>query len=365
VAALRGSSVERGVQYSLTPGGTAPVNPRWLILNTSGSVTPVLIRISNLATGAVFETLGSDIGLPAGAALLIDPEVGVWSGSMAGIAGYWPLADADGTARDVGLNARDLSENGTVTYLADGPDGYRPERRASVDVAIANAGNTGNYLSSTATDYNFAGDFSLCCWFRIDDAGSPTARWVMLSKAGQSSGTAQGYTLLVDTTGLLTFVARLSSNTRTAAGVTALQAGRWYFAAVSVDSNQVRLYLGAEQQPPRLEATATGGTLTSSSNPLRIGTGHYTDNTAYAGTAGAGGRVAQPALYSVALTAAQIEAVWRRGPQAINDAAVAWQGQYPELDPRAGSSNLIEVLLAHGSTNPQVRIATVWRSRWL
>jgi len=65
------------------------------------------------------------------------------------------------------------------------------------------------------------------------------------------------------------------------------------------------------------------------------------------------------------LTAAQIEAVWRRGPQAINDAAVAWQGQYPELDPRAGSSNLIEVLLAHGSTNPQVRIATVWRSRWL
>lgn len=350
LALLPGETTAYGLSYALTPGGTAPAPLRLLIAMQAGSVTPVLLQYANLSAGRALATAAS---VAAGSTLLIDgAQGGVYLGPMAAVAGYWPLSDASGNPLDFTGQSRDLTTNGAVTYLGDGPTFGNG---GTAGTALGFPGATTAFLNSASTAFQITADLTVCGWVKFTTLA---ANAVPLSKAALNTG----YSLMANAT-TLNFSRGTGAAVVTSTLTQALSTGVWYFIAGTYSSanTRQRLYLGTETQAPQLMVQTAASLATSNAaNDLRVGTGHYTDGTAYA----TNGLVAHPAVFTSELTTAQIVRVWQRGPQAVNDSAALWVGQMPQLDPTLGATNTLQIRADSGAGTPSLRLAAAWRSRF-
>lgn len=349
LALLPGETSGYGLDYSLTPGGSAPAPIRWLFVNQAGGVTPSAWQVQNRDT---LTTIGVTSSVPAGSALLLSPRRGAFYGVLAAVVGFWPLGDASGTVMDFSGNSRGLTANGSPSYLQDGPEGGY---RGGPDAFDTAAGFDGvdDFFSSSSTAFQLTAAVSLVGWVNID---AITGTHLFLGKGGSNQGYAIGYT----SAGFMFRYGTGSAVTRQ--GGPAPLTGQWYFVAGthSQINNRSRLYIGTLETPPRLEAAGTAAAITNATNDLRLGSAHDPSG----GTARFhDGRVAMPAVYSAELTEAQIRQVWERGPQAYADAAARiMPGTMPELDP-AAATNTVRVRLDAASA-PSIRVMSSWRSRY-
>lgn len=356
LAAMPGSSTAYAATYTLTPGGSARVLPRVVVTNQAGGVTPSLIQLTNLSAGPIEAAIEYD-ALAAGEALLIDPAWGLYRGSMSSVLGAYAFVESDGTVYDLSGAARNLTENGTVTYLQDGPPG--------LVTAVAFSGSTSNYLDSASAAFGTTApgsnaSVSVAGWFRTTALASIA---VPVSKASLNNG----WNLLFDPAGGGYFGFQTAQGAATAGTNTPLGewdpaglAGTWVFVTATYGSSRMRIYTGTERILPALRGQAAGyATITAGANNLRVGSGHAaSDGNAYAYN----GRIAGLGIYNVELTLAQILKIWRRGPQAVADTEVtSVGGTFVPLDPGLGTTNRLELRADHATTAPTLRIAAGWR----
>jgi len=326
--------------WYLPNGGTAPAPLRHLILVTAGGAQTLSLR--------AFDT-GEAVALPSSLAVgdlvTFDVGRGAWVAPMAGCVGYWPLVDGSGPLHDFSGNARELTVTGSPTLLADG---YldRP--------GVAFPGSAGSYLEQTNAAFSL-GTFSAAAWVKP----TTTADAYVFGRSAANTGwalTAHG--------GLWTFSLGTGSAAVLLQVNSLLVPGRWWFLAATYAAGLMSVYVGSEFTEPQLIQHGQPAAYSAGAGPLRIGAGTDVDGTART----LAGTVAEPAVWSSALSLDQLVRVWRDGPPAATARAVPWLGSIPlHFPPRVIGPNLSTdryALSLTATAAPGVRWGSMWRNRW-
>jgi hypothetical protein len=178
----------------------------------------------------------------------------------------------------LGFNGAD----GATSTSDEGPDGRTITftSQAQLDTAQFKFGASSLLLDGTddiitvpdSTDWDFTGQFTVECWFRVPtmsggtrtliakrNAASSNISWDLTATLGATSGI--GFELSTDGTSI--------AHSVSSAGAGVLSANTWYHVAVDRDaSNKIRLYLDGVMKASKTSAT---GTPFNSANALSIG----------------------------------------------------------------------------------------------
>jgi hypothetical protein len=172
-----------------------------------------------------------------------------------------------------------------------------------------------------------------------------------------------GYGMHMTAAGVLEAWVSDGAASRVATGTTALVAGRWYHCAMVWDdtANTISIYLNGV-----LEAQTGGGAFTVAAGTEALLVNAARNNVqSYANWLGS---ITEVSVHSAVLTATQIRAIYNRGLWALGSQLVSpegWSGSFLTLDPRAGTTNTVEIRADHGSSAPTPRSVLAWRSRYL
>ena len=347
-SAIPGGTTTRRAALTLTSGGTAPAPLRYVSVQQAGgqSVTQTVIRNTAYGPqyGAAFTT-----AQPAGYVLLLTGETQLdsnphWSTYLynaSGCVGWWPLEDASGTPLDFSGNSRDLTVTGTPLYRRGGVFGSAIECNGAASLST----------TSTAFQLGAAGAFTVGAWVRPDALGT------LRSITGKAA-LNQGYAL--HQTAANVFEAQVGNGTtpRIATGATVIQAGRWYFVALTFTQSTGLLSLYVDGV---LDAQTAGGayTITHAANAFSVGA-------AYNPTGGAltyfQGLIDEPFVLSSALSQADLLKVMYDSLPSLGTKYAPY-GVVPSLNPQAGTTNVITIDEI-STTAPTTRVALSWRSRW-
>jgi hypothetical protein len=351
LALAPGATTTYRQQFTVAPGGQAPSPIRAIFTNTSNNVTPLLWQVANLSiTPGISDReiagvrVATTAAVPLGWALMFDGDLEeVWVVPLAGIAGFWLLAESAGPALDFSGNGRDLTATGGVTWLQDGP--------SLLSAAVAFDGSTG-YLSSSSTAFDVGGgNFTVGAW--VNPGTAPGALVGIMGKSAVNAG----WNLSRAITGPLVFAYGTGTTAASFTAATTLAAGAWWFVVVTYTaaSRTVGMWVNGtlEYQAP------TTAPIAAASNPFLVGAADWVTG----GRVFWPGRVATPFVITTVLSQDQIRGIYRRGPWALG-AQQSFFGTFPTVDPAAGATNLIEVRADHPSLTPQARSCLIWRPRY-
>lgn len=346
------SGTDYRAEFALTPGGTAPAPARVIIANLAGGVTPTAITLRNASTGE-YVKLNNAAGSPAGAdvaansVLVIDPLAASKAlvSPLTTVIGWWPLWDASGNALGFGPAQLDLTVSSTPLYRQDAAFPFGPQVGIDFD-------GVDDYFESTNAAFDDTGPITMGAW--VIPGVASTAMSIM----GQASAGA-GY-LLKRTAGNV-FEAAIGNTTgptfRTATGTRTVVAGQPYRVVMTATGGTVTLYVNGE-----VEAVTGGGALAQSiaTNGFRVGGSHNLST----GTAEYwDGIIADAFFTSDAWTATQVKTDYKQGVAAVHGTPAPIQGMGLNLDPRAGATNVLQ-LVGAGASAPTLRLGTYWRSRY-
>lgn len=346
-----------GLAWGLNIAGTDPAQLLSYIANQSGGVTGNQWYVRNRTTG---QDATPAAAVAAGSMLVVDGfRQWVYSSALTNIVGFWPFFDASGSPRDLSSNSRDLTVTGSLTYAQDGPLGF-PHL-----VALTGFTNS-NYLSNNAAAFGITGAMTFGAWVKAD---SFSGNRFIMSKASLNNG----WSLYMNASEFGVIVSNNVANrtiTGMVMGASPIVATYYFVAGTfspSGSNNRLRIWVGTENQPPRIEGevTAVGGfsgNPTAGANDLLIGRGH---NQFDGGANAFVGSICQPWVANVEMTEEELTDIWRYGLPAYNrsfpDGAV---GMIPHLDPRRGSNNVFEVSAIHATTPHTTRVASAYRSQF-
>lgn len=340
-------------QFSLTPGGTAPAPARIIIANLAGGVTPTNIKLRNTSTGE-YISLNAAAGSPAGAdvaansVLVVDPLAASKAlvSPLTNVIGWWPMWDASGNAIGFGPAQLDLTVSGAPVYRQDAAFPFGPQIGIEYD-------GVDDYHESTNAAFDVTGPITMGAWVI---PGAASTAMTILSQASAGAG----YTLR--RTAANVFEAAIGNTTgptfRTATGTRTVVVGQPYHVMMTATGGTVTLYVNGE-----VEAVTGGGALSQSvaTNGFRVGGGH---NIVSGAAEFWDGIIADAIPTSDAWTQAQVKTAMKQGVAAVHGVAAPVQGLPVSLDPRAGATNVLQLVGAHGASAPTLRLAAYWRSRY-
>jgi hypothetical protein len=336
-----------------TVAGSASTPVLWQITNPTGSPTPASWTLTN-ASAEPAESIYTSGAIAALTTLTIDgPRGMVYSTALTNVIGYFPL-ELEGDI-DYSGKGRHLTLNNTPTQGVAGVTG----------AAMAFNG-TNESATQTNAAFGITGNLTICGWARPAAAlGSPSQGLFgrMASNAGYVINTTNtGYRFTIGTGAAATSIVANYADTpqSTAAGV-------WLFlCGVFSTTAGMRLYLGDQSRSPMVMAINTGATAapTSGANPFSIGAAHD--------DAGSlqyfNGRADEVAVFDTALTAAQVEDVWRYGVLAFSRTNLMRRGMFPRLYPRASgltqTTNTVQIDMDAASAPGTLRILGRYAARY-
>ncbi|MBP8304434.1 MAG: discoidin domain-containing protein [Phycisphaerae bacterium] len=212
--------------------------------------------------------------------------------AMAGLVGYWPLNEGQGTAvKDVSGNGHDGTIGGTPNWV-DGPTGFRSALRFGTAGSLGVDCGKWNPSAASGTDTK---QVSIACW--VQRAGAGTAyQGIIANRTAYGSDDTQIYWAVEYNLGG-NFI-QFGSRTGAAYGLGSLPVGEWAHLAVTFDGATVTTYGNAVQAGTG--AAARFGLDTNST--VRIGATEATAN-AFEGD------IDDVRLYDHMLSVSEIEAL--------------------------------------------------------
>jgi hypothetical protein len=170
--------------------------------------------------------------------------------------GYWPLDDASGNFADFSGNSRTMTVTGSPTYGQADMTGYTSG--GSVDFTASPYAEVADAAWNSIT-----GAFSICAWFRADTFDSSNGSPILEKYLSNN-----GYIMRISSgTPKLIIYTLASGGNDTVTGATTISASTVYFAVVTYDGTNGRVYLNGS-----LDAGPTAmRTPADNSNPLRMG----------------------------------------------------------------------------------------------
>ena len=282
------------VTFSVIAGGTAPLSYQWTLNGAVVATTPTLtlnnvqLNQAGVYTVAVANGFGSSA---ATAVLTINPPPPCVSPCL-GLVAWWPA---------------DLISGSYYHDVIGGHDGL-PSAGTTIQ-----SGKVGNAFKFSGQNYVSVADAPV-----LNPTSAITVEgWInrqavvgswdpVIKKTGINGSQTGGYSLEFSGNNIA-FLVYNNGNYYgwTASASATLQLGQWYHVAGVYDGSSVRLYVNGSQVG---NAVTTSGAIVPSTNPLRIGNDPSNPTTRFFN-----GLVDEASVYSAALTAAEIQAIYNAG----------------------------------------------------
>jgi len=179
--------------------------------------------------------------------------------STTDLVSFWKLDEASGTRYDA-FGSNDLTDNNTVGQ------GTGNVYANAADFVAANA----EYLNSASSNFDFVDEMTVCAWIKID-AYSSTGNWIINKRGNTTDG---WHLTCINSDGKVYFAVQPDSGAEFITSSSTLSTGSWYFIHGQITGTTFKLGVGGTW-----ENTSTySGTLSSSSNDLRVGTASWIED---------------------------------------------------------------------------------------
>jgi hypothetical protein len=207
--------------------------------------------------------------------------------AIAGLQAYWRNGEASGNLADTTVNANTMTAVGTPTYSVAGALPSESNNAISLPQAA------GSYFTCPSSASTNVGDtFSIVAWIKISSIG------IIQEILGR---TTNGYGFRIDATGRLLLVkCGNSTDTTSVISTTTMAAGSYHMVVVTKATSTNKLYIDNID----VTGSVTNQTLSATGLATRMGMN------ARAVTFPFGGSIDEVALWNVALTPANIAALW-------------------------------------------------------
>jgi hypothetical protein len=278
--------------FSVIAGGSAPLNYQWKyggtnILNATNT-TLTLTNVQLTQAGSYSVTVTNIAGSTNSVSATLTVNVPVCTPAPSGLVSWWP---GEGNGNDI-IGANNATVPAGVTYAA-GEVGQAFNFNGTTTLTVADAPS----LDPTNA-------LTIECWINVSGLDS-LGKWDqhILSKDGETS--ARQYLLTVGSSPTAIGAGDFRASIGVPSGfvyfdsVAVVQTNTWYHLAETYDGNTLKLYVNGSLDTQM----AVTGPIITTTQPVRIGGVTYRFN----------GMVDEPSIYSRALSASEIQAIYNAG----------------------------------------------------